>query len=88
MVTTIKSIYEDEKTRLVREFKQLQVEARTSEISPLTREEISYSVEPLLNDYSHKLAEMQAAAPEEVRKYIQPVLQPLPWKSFNWVEFL
>lgn len=58
------------------------------DISPLTREEQNYNIDPLLNDYAHKLSELSSAAPENVRKFIQPALQPLPWRSFNWKEFL
>jgi hypothetical protein len=71
----------------VREFKQLQSESKLLEVSQITREEQSYSIEPLLNDYAHKMAELGSVIPENLRK-AQALVQPLPWKTFNWTEFL
>lgn len=36
-------------------------------------------IEPLLNDYAYKLREMHEGGPEEVRRLITPIMQPLPW---------
>lgn len=84
IVSSIKSYYEEEKTSIVRDFKQIQADVRQTEVSVLSREELSYNIDPLLNDYSYKMSEMLSAAPESVRKHIPSVLQPLPWKAFNW----
>lgn len=84
IVSSIKSYYEEEKTSIVRDFKQIQAEVRQAEVSGVTRDDQAYNIDPLLNDYSYKMSEMLAAAPESVRKHIPSVLQPLPWKSFNW----
>lgn len=72
----------------MRDFKQIQADVRQVEVAALTREELAYNIDPLLNDYSYKMSEMLSAAPESVRKHVHSVLQPLPWKSFNWSEFL
>lgn len=63
----------------------MQVESKTLQISPVTKEELNYSIEPLLGDYNHKMAELLTNAPEEVKKIVQPILQPLPWKNFHWL---
>lgn len=47
----------------MRDFKQIQAEVRQSEVATLTREEQSYNIDPLLNDYSYKMSEMLSAAP-------------------------
>ena len=80
----LRAYYEGEKVRMAREFKQLQLEARGAEVSPLNKDEQAYSVEPLLSDYAYKLRELHNAAPEEVRRLVVGLMQPLPWEKVDY----
>ena len=66
----------------------MQLESRSSEVSPLTTEEQNYKLDPLLSDYSLKLKEMASLAPESVKNLISPIMQPMTWEKFHWKDFL
>jgi hypothetical protein len=49
------------------------------EIAPLTTDDQSYNIEPLLNDYAYKMKELYNYTPERIRKIVFSVVQVLPW---------
>jgi hypothetical protein len=58
------------------------------EISPLNNEEQNYKIDPLLADYTFKLKELFLAAPENMKKVVVSIVQPMSWDKFYWKDFL
>ena len=62
--SSLRNYFDGEKIKLVKEFKQIQLESKGWEVSPLNSEEQSYKIDPLLTDYAYKLKETYGTAPE------------------------
>lgn len=60
---TLKGYFDGEKKKLVGQFKQIQIESKSKEVSALNNEEQHYKIDPLLNDYAYKLKEIYATVP-------------------------
>ncbi len=73
---------------MVKEFKQIQRDSKFLEVLPLNQEEQNYKIDPLLADYTFKLKELYASAPENMKKVVVSILQPMAWEKFYWKDFL